>query len=293
MLKLKIEGLKEKTKESDIEIETINSEMGKIDLKDDYLSRIKGLIMEKDAYSTGKDIKQVKTDEVIGEPITFLYGKAESIECGVLFSEKDDSLNIIGVWPSSFADAVKGDPDIFKSLLYRFVKTPEFFEFVKIFNYNKPIKKESRKEKKENIKESEEKPEVPKAPEKEKKEADSEDYIIPDLPYKRKITTKVSIDYEKEGSVTVSEPEIPDEVPESYGESLISEIEDIASSFTQEETKKGKVEVEYWDSCPFCFQRLSDNTIKLLKAGLSTFCPNPKCKKLIKSEYMVKKKEKK
>jgi hypothetical protein len=266
-----------------------------IDLKNDYVDKIQALISERDTYQLGEDIIEVISNRDIEGNILFLWGKAETIDCGVLFS-KNENLKIHGVWPENFLEAITKDLDIFKSLLYRLVKTPEFFEEVKMFNYNKPViveKEEVEEDKEIEVKDREktltEKPRIPKKPEIANKKGEAEgEYVIPEQPYKKKITTKVSIDFNTTKPAAEPEPIIPDVVPEAYGESLLTEIEDIASSFTLDKSDEGEDEVEFWDTCPFCFTRLSENTIKLLKAGLSTFCPNEKCRKLIKREFMVK-----
>ena len=275
MYKLKIEGILD---ESEFIVYSLESIIN-IDLKEDYLIKVVGHISKLENYSMGKDIINIISDRKVDHiPLIFIYGKAEMIECGILFSSNDE-LKILGCWPNSLFEAIKKDADIFKSLLYRFIKTPEFFNEVTLFNYTKSVE----------VKKIE--PPIPKIPQIQEKEPSEEgydkDYLIPELPYKKKITTKVSIDFLSSNS---SETEkVPNDVPESYGESLISEIEEIASSFRYEGMSKEEEEqMEFWDSCPFCFTHLSKNTIKLLKAGLSTFCPNNKCRKLIKAEYMVK-----
>ncbi|MHA1830751.1 MAG: hypothetical protein ACTSWR_04390 [Candidatus Helarchaeota archaeon] len=286
MFKLNIEGF-DATKNL-IEVHDIE-EIKPLELKNDYFTKLDMLILEKDNYSIGKEINKIITDKKVETPLMFIYGKAESIECGILFS-KAKKMKIQGVWPDKFYEAIKKDADIFKSLLYRLVKTPEFFKEVKLFTYTKsPIMEKEEKEAPKEVAEQKQ-PTVPKKPEvAPEKPEEAEEYIIPELPYKKKITTKVNIDFEMHEPPSISTTsEMPEESPESYGESLISEIEEIVSSFTYEGAKKDEEEVEFWDNCPFCFTKLSENTIKLLKAGLSTFCPNSKCRKLIKAEYMVK-----
>ncbi|MHA1268362.1 MAG: hypothetical protein ACTSPY_01125 [Candidatus Helarchaeota archaeon] len=284
MFRLKIDGFRNA---EELEISD-TSKIITLDLKNNYFDQIDTLIIEKDNYSVGSEISEVRSDKQVATPLLFIYGKAESIECGILFS-KSKNLKIEGVWPEPFFNAINKDVEIFKSLLYRLVKTPDFFIEVRLFTYTKPI-----------IIEEFEEPKVPKLPTRMPEVSEpvpetksDEEYVIPQLPYKKKITTKVSIDFNiPKVQTPLEELESIEKDQESYGESLITEIEEIASAYSFEGTKESDVEVEFWDSCPFCFTRLSENTIKLLKAGLSTFCPNSKCRKLIKAELMVKKSKK-
>ena len=289
MLKILIEGFREANEPLEVkEIEDITE----FELKEDYFNKVDELILEKDTYQVGKEIDKIVSTKNLSTPLVFIYSKAEGIECGILFS-KTQKLKVLGVWPDKFYFAINKDPDIFKSLLYRLVKTPDFFKEVKLFTYLKPVeivKEEPRKE----IAPELEKPRIPKPPSEPPAPSEEEEYITPELPFKKKITTKVSIDLGIEKPTPLEEitPKKEEEPIESYGESLISEIEEIASSFQFKGAEDAGEEVEFWDSCPFCFTRLSENTIKLLKAGLSTFCPNSKCRKLIKAEFMVKKSKK-
>ena len=124
----------------DIHLKFIDSSkfLGNVTIEKQLLDSIIKLASENDHYSIFKNLKKILSDtgdDVTALAICALMGVAHNsdLKLGFLLGVLSDmSLNIIGVWPSSFADQLRVDPNIFQEVVDTFIFKPDFWDQVEL-----------------------------------------------------------------------------------------------------------------------------------------------------------------
>jgi hypothetical protein len=89
-------------------------------------------------YSILRQIKYIKSNfkEIVPIESGFIINaqrKQDGLRINLLFHQRDQGVQIIGIWPPQQADFFKENKNLLEMLITQFVKNPELFERVNIF----------------------------------------------------------------------------------------------------------------------------------------------------------------